>query len=294
LVPPGWGRQRPASVGPVRPAGGVRLPRRCGAGADLATDWIYWFFLFDDWFDGPLGRDPLAVRQLVGWMTDCVHGIPGGPDDLDTVTHMRRYSIGVLPSLDFGEPANGCEVDAELVGGEPLHRMRLVTADVIAGVNGAFSLGKDLAKGESTSAAVVMMRLCGWTPEQTIHHLEDTVADLIEECLALEAEARTQAARFGLPEETANVERYLQAMRDWMIANLAWSEETPRYGDHPALVAMSSRSRRAGPNTRNLAGGLVDGSQRASRMRIKDLPPDGAESTARSVGAGAPRSARVA
>jgi hypothetical protein len=21
-------------------------------------------------------------------------------------------------------------------------------------------------------------------------------------------------------------------MRDWMIANLAWSEETPRYGEH--------------------------------------------------------------
>jgi hypothetical protein len=272
-------------------------PDARGPGADLPTDWMYWFFLFDDWFDGPLGRDPAAVRRLVDGMTDHVHGrsdavsaespplvrafaelhdrsvaamspaargrfaedlaqylfsnyieafhrVRGGPDDLDTAAHMRRYSIGVLPSLDFGEPANGFEVDARLVGGEPLHRMRLITADVIAGVNEAFSLGKDLAKGETTSAAVVLMRLRGWTPEQTIHHLEDTVAGLIDEHLALEASARTQAARLGLPDEAANVERYLQAMRDWMIANLAWSEETPRYGDHipPSWTSTSAAS----------------------------------------------------
>ena len=260
-------------------------PDARGAGADLPTDWMYWFFLFDDWFDGPLGRDPVAVRRLIGLMTDHVHGDPdavtddstplvrafaelydraasamspasrarfatdvaqylftnyieafhrvrGGPDDVDTVTHMRRYSIGVLPSLGFGEPALGFEVDAELIGGEPLVRMRIITSDVIACVNEAFSLGKDLAVGETTSAAVTMMRLRGWTPEQMIHFLEDTVAELIDEYLALEAEARTQAQRFGLPEESADVERYLQMMRDWMIANLTWSEETPRYGDH--------------------------------------------------------------
>jgi hypothetical protein len=274
-------------------------PDTRGAGADLPTDWMYWFFLFDDWFDGPLGHDPDAVRRLVGVMTGYIHGAPGavtaasppllrafaelydrsaaamspgsrgrfatdlaqylftnyieafhrvrgGPDDLDTVTHMRRYSIGVLPSLGFGEPAGGFEVAAELVGGEPLQRMRLITSDVIAGVNEAFSLGKDLAIGETTSAAVVLMRLRGWTPAQTIHHLEDTVAELVDEFLGLEAEARTQAQRFGLPEESANVERYVQSMRDWMIANLAWSEETPRYGDHVPPSWKSGQAGQAG------------------------------------------------
>ena len=127
--------------------------------------WMYWFFLFDDWFDGPLGRDPVAMRRLVGVLTDHVYGRPGavttdspplvrvfaeiydraadgmspaprgrfatdvaqylftnyieafhrargGPDEMDTVAHMRRYSIGVLPSLGFGEPAVGFEVGA--------------------------------------------------------------------------------------------------------------------------------------------------------------------------------------
>jgi hypothetical protein len=170
-----------------------------------------------------------AARSWAGPSSDAARG---GLDDLDTATHARRYSIGVLPSLGFGEPALGFEVDAELLGGEPLDRLRIVTADVVAGVNEAFSLGKDLAVGETTSAAVTLMRLRGWTPEQTVHHLERTVADLVAEYLELEPQARTQAARFGLPEEAAAVERYLQLLRDWMVANLRWSEETPRYGDH--------------------------------------------------------------
>lgn len=67
--------------------------------------------------------------------------------------------------------------------------------------------------------------------------VEDTVAELIEEYLALGDEARTQAVRFGLPEDTAGVERHLQMLRDWMSANLRWSEETPRYGDWVSEVA---------------------------------------------------------
>ncbi|HEY8544363.1 MAG TPA: hypothetical protein VIL36_04915 [Acidimicrobiales bacterium] len=270
-------------------------PEARGAGADLAAHWMYWFFLFDDWFDGPLGRDPAAARTVVERLTAHVHGGPaavdgvptdpplvrafvelfdrsaagmapasrhrfaldtaqylftnymeafhrvrGGLDDLGTVTHVRRYSIGVLPSLDFGEPANGFSLAAELVGGEPLHRLRTITADVIAAVNEAFSLGKDLALGETTSAAVTMMRLRRWTPEETIGFLERTVAELLDEHRRLEVEAREQAQRFGLPEEAGNVARYLQMLRDWMVANLRWSEETPRYHDaspHPGAPA---------------------------------------------------------
>ena len=100
------------------------------------------------------GRFATDVAQyLFTNYIEAFHRVRGGLDDLDTVTHVRRYSIGVLPSLGFGEPANGYEVAAELVGGEPLQRMRIITADVIAAVNEAFSLAKDLAIGETTSAA---------------------------------------------------------------------------------------------------------------------------------------------
>ncbi|MCP3061699.1 hypothetical protein LXT21_23210 [Myxococcus sp. K38C18041901] len=36
-----------------------------GAGLDLANEWIAWFFVFDDQFDGPLGRDLEATHAVL-------------------------------------------------------------------------------------------------------------------------------------------------------------------------------------------------------------------------------------
>ncbi|MBP0458179.1 hypothetical protein JFN87_11800 [Streptomyces bomunensis] len=40
-------------------------PSATGDDLDLGVDQQSWFFLFDDFFDGPVGRDPKAVRGLV-------------------------------------------------------------------------------------------------------------------------------------------------------------------------------------------------------------------------------------
>lgn len=260
-------------------------PDARGAGADLAVEWMFWFFPFDDWFDSPLGHDHTAVRGIIDSMIHYVHGDPsdmsrdapslisafteifdrsgwgmsaawrfrfaedlgqylfanyieafyrahGVTPDLDTIADIRRHAIGLLPSLDFGESACRFQLAAPITGSEPFHRMRIITAEVLVCVNEAFSLGKDLANEETNSGAVVLMRTRGWSPEQTIHFLEDTVAELTGEYLTLESTARTQAQRFGLPEEKANVDSYLQSMRDWMIGNLEWSRETQRYAEH--------------------------------------------------------------
>lgn len=37
---------------------------------------MIWFFPFDDWFDGPLGRDPDAVRAVIDPMIAYVYGDP--------------------------------------------------------------------------------------------------------------------------------------------------------------------------------------------------------------------------
>ncbi|GEN09536.1 avermitilol synthase [Myxococcus fulvus] len=59
--------------GALRAYDGLRLERLAaraypdarGADLDLASDWMAWFFVFDDLFDGPLGRDVAAVDALV-------------------------------------------------------------------------------------------------------------------------------------------------------------------------------------------------------------------------------------
>ncbi|WP_327685956.1 terpene synthase family protein [Streptomyces sp. NBC_00467] len=53
---------------------GYAHPDARGLGARLVSDWMFWFFPFDDWFDGPLGEDPAAVRDVVCPMIRFVHG----------------------------------------------------------------------------------------------------------------------------------------------------------------------------------------------------------------------------
>lgn len=50
------------------------FPHAAGDGLDLCTDAMTFFFLFDDQFDGPLGRRPDRVADVCGEFIDLVHG----------------------------------------------------------------------------------------------------------------------------------------------------------------------------------------------------------------------------
>lgn len=55
---------------------GYAHPDARGLGAQLVSDWIFWFFPFDDWFDGPLGEDPTSVRAVIDPMVRFAYGEP--------------------------------------------------------------------------------------------------------------------------------------------------------------------------------------------------------------------------
>ncbi|MER6518319.1 terpene cyclase [Streptomyces sp. NPDC001553] len=55
------------------------MPYARGAALDLCTDAMAFFFVFDDQFDGPLGRDPARVVAVCRKLIDIVHGAPAGP-----------------------------------------------------------------------------------------------------------------------------------------------------------------------------------------------------------------------
>ncbi|MFJ5809705.1 terpene cyclase [Streptomyces sp. NPDC093093] len=55
------------------------MPYARGAALDLCTDAMAFFFVFDDQFDGPLGRDPARVAAVCQDLIDIVHGAPAGP-----------------------------------------------------------------------------------------------------------------------------------------------------------------------------------------------------------------------
>ncbi|AWZ16148.1 hypothetical protein [Streptomyces sp. ICC1] len=56
---------------------GYAHPDARGPGAQLVSDWMFWFFPFDDWFDGPVGEDPGQVRAAVDPMVRFVYGESG-------------------------------------------------------------------------------------------------------------------------------------------------------------------------------------------------------------------------
>jgi pentalenene synthase len=51
-------------------------PDATGAGLDILGDTDLWFFLFDDFSDGPIGQRPSAVHQVIDPLVAHVHQDP--------------------------------------------------------------------------------------------------------------------------------------------------------------------------------------------------------------------------
>jgi pentalenene synthase len=109
-------------------------PMATGADLDLGVDQMSWFFLFDDLFDGPLGKRPDKVSELVEvtasalrsrlpasapmiahafadlWQRTC-HGM-SRTWQLRSATHWQRYLIGYCCEAELrvsGRHANSAE-----------------------------------------------------------------------------------------------------------------------------------------------------------------------------------------
>ncbi|MCQ9130330.1 terpene synthase family protein [Streptomyces hilarionis] len=62
-----WDMPRLAALG---------FPHARGAALDLCADAMGFFFVFDDQFDGPLGRDPAETARVCQRLIDVAHGAP--------------------------------------------------------------------------------------------------------------------------------------------------------------------------------------------------------------------------
>ncbi|GGW13719.1 hypothetical protein GCM10018980_15860 [Streptomyces capoamus] len=66
-----WDMPRLAALG---------FPYAHGPHLDLLADAMGFFFVFDDQFDGPLGRDPAETARVCQTLIDIAHGVPPPPD----------------------------------------------------------------------------------------------------------------------------------------------------------------------------------------------------------------------
>jgi pentalenene synthase/avermitilol synthase len=75
------------------------FPDATGPGLDLCTDAMAFFFVFDDQFDGPVGREPDQVARVCQGLIDIIHGTGrgAGPCAAAFADLWRRSTEGAAP-----------------------------------------------------------------------------------------------------------------------------------------------------------------------------------------------------
>ncbi|MFG2720633.1 terpene cyclase [Streptomyces sp. NPDC048416] len=143
-----WDMPRLAALG---------LPHAVGPALELCADAMAFFFVFDDQFDGPLGRDPARVSRVCQQLIDIVHGA-APPADADPCTaafaDIRvRETCGARPAW-IARTAHEWEYYFAAQAHEAIGRLRGTPSDLetylqvrrgIAGTDLPLSLGERAA-----------------------------------------------------------------------------------------------------------------------------------------------------
>ncbi|MCX5384521.1 terpene cyclase [Streptomyces sp. NBC_00083] len=143
-----WDMPRLAALG---------FPHADGPGLDLCADAMAFFFVFDDQFDGPLGRDPARTSRVCGQLTDIAHGA-AAPTDADPCTaafaDIRSREIRGAHPAWIARTAHEWEYYFAAQAHEAIGRLRGTPADMetylqvrrgIAGTDLPLSLGERAA-----------------------------------------------------------------------------------------------------------------------------------------------------
>ncbi|MGI5447359.1 terpene synthase family protein [Streptomyces sp. CA-243310] len=199
------------------------MPYARGPALDLCTDAMAFFFVFDDQFDGPLGRDPARVVAVCRKLIDIVHGAPAGPG-ADACS--RAFSDIRTRSLHGSHPgwaartAHEWEYYFATQAHEAIGRTRGTPGDLetylqvrrgIAGTAVPLSLGE-----HATGLNVAAVR--------------EEVARRTRRFVELAAQVPDVCTRLGLTgRERAHVRTYVEVMEWWMSGYHAWQTRTRRY-----------------------------------------------------------------
>ncbi|MFE3991419.1 terpene cyclase [Streptomyces goshikiensis] len=133
------------------------FPYAQGPSLDLCTDAMAFFFVFDDQFDGPLGRDPARAAAVCRQLIDIVHGA-APPQDADACSaafaDLWARSLDGAPHGWVARTAHEWEYYLATQAHEAIGRLRGTPADMetylqvrrgIAGTDLPLSLGERAA-----------------------------------------------------------------------------------------------------------------------------------------------------
>ncbi len=147
----------------------------------------------------------------------------GQPPDLTTYLKLRAIA-GAMPSVFALLHVTGdVPADARFVRHVEIRLLTELASNHVCWANDLLGLSRECDEESESNLALILQRERGWTLTRAI----DRVVEMTNAELRAFRRAVAMLPSFG--DEDAAVHRYSQALDQWMIGHIQWSERSPRY-----------------------------------------------------------------
>ncbi len=154
-----------------------------------------------------------------------------GPTTLEAYMSVRRYSIGVAPSLDLIEPTCGFEMPDSAYYRPEIRWLRTLAADVILLCNDVVSLEKEETRGETFNAVILLQQQAGRSRNTALAEIVSLIQQRAEAFYATEARIPAMCDALDLsPRDRESTLRAAAGIHAWIGGFLEWQPCAPRYG----------------------------------------------------------------
>jgi pentalenene synthase len=152
---------------------------------------------------------------------------------------VRRRTIGAQPTVDMAERVGHYEVPEPVFDSAILSAMLQIAIDINLIDNDICSLEKEQARGEHNNMVLILMREHGWTPAQSITHLQGQVRVRMVQFLMLETCLPQLCDLLDIGDSgRAVVEEYrTDGIRPLIRGTYDWQRRSGRYAPGYAIPA---------------------------------------------------------
>ncbi|EIW77853.1 terpenoid synthase [Coniophora puteana RWD-64-598 SS2] len=145
--------------------------------------------------------------------------------DLDTFTVARRENSAVMVFFAITEYALGIDLPDAVYEDPTFLRVYADSADMVILVNDVFSYNREQAKGlDGNNNITVLMQTLDLDLQAAVDHVGEMFSQKMEGCMR----GRAMLPSWGVKVD-ADVERFFDALDQWVVGNLEWSSQSPRY-----------------------------------------------------------------
>ncbi|PVH78127.1 pentalenene synthase [Cadophora sp. DSE1049] len=164
------------------------------------------------------------------------HHALGGTLDVQAYMAIRRRSAGVTPVIAMVEYAHRINIPEAIYRHHSFQDLKRVCSDVIAIQNDILSYSKEEAEGV-THNLIAVLRQSGMSTQEAFDH----AGDMLKNCYRDWYIAQSQVPQVSQAIDY-DIQKYIDAVRNIMLANLNWSFKSERYLGQKNSLARKYRT----------------------------------------------------